>query len=153
MSSNTTSQNPLYQLEAVLDEYLVKKAPFQIPDNGKEAIVKFMPWIILVLMVLALPAILALLGLGAFLTPFAMLGGYAYGINNVIYGVFVLISVILEIIALPGLFAKEEKGWRFLFYSNLVSLIAGIIGGTPINALIFAVISFYILFQIKEKYR
>ncbi len=136
-----------------MDEYLVQKAPFQIPDKGKEAIVKFMPWIIVVLMVLALPVILSLLGLSAILTPFAMLGGYAYGVNNVIFGVITLVSLVLEIMALPGLFAQQERGWRLLFYSTLVSLLAGIAGGTPINALIFTVISFYILFQIKEKYR
>ncbi len=104
-------------------------------------------------MVLALPAVLALLGLGAFLTPFAMMGGYAYGVNNMLFGVITLVSLVLEVMAIPGLFAQQERGWRFLFYSTLVSLVAGIVGGTPINALIFSVLSFYILFQIKEKYR
>lgn len=142
------------QLESVLEEYLVKKAPFQIPDNGKEAIVKFLPWIIVVLMVLALPAIFALIGLSAFLTPFAMMGGgVAYGITNIIFGVLTLVAVVLEAVAIPGLFAKQEKGWRFLFYSNLVSVLAGVFGGSPISAIIFSVLSFYILFQIKEKYR
>ena len=42
-------------LIATLDEYLVKKAPFALPDGVKEFIVRFGPWISLVLLVLSLP--------------------------------------------------------------------------------------------------
>jgi hypothetical protein len=151
MTSKKTSENPLYQLENILEEYLVTKAPFQIPDNGKEAIVKFLPWIIVIFLIPAIGLLFTLLGLTAFLSPFAAFGGY-YAANNLLYVVLSLAAAVLEIIALPGLFKPSEKGWRMLFYSNLVSLIAGIVGGSPIAALVFSILSFYILFQIKEKY-
>ena len=53
-----------------LDFYLVKKAPFQIPDGAREWIVKFGPWITVVLLILTLPILLFALGLGAFFMPF-----------------------------------------------------------------------------------
>ena len=37
-----------------LDFYLVKKAPFQLPDGAKEWIVQFGPWITVVLLILTL---------------------------------------------------------------------------------------------------
>lgn len=151
MASNKTTDNPLYQLENLLEEYLVRKAPFQIPDNGKEIIVKFLPWIIVIFLVPAIGLLFTLLGLTAVTAPFAAMGGYYAG-TNMIYIILSLAAAVLEIIALPGLFKPAEKGWRMLFYSTLVSLVAGLVGGTPVAALIGAVISFYILFQIKEKY-
>lgn len=42
------------QLEDLLTEYLVKKAP-ALPANVKEVIVNFAPWITLILVILALP--------------------------------------------------------------------------------------------------
>ena len=38
----------LSKLESTLEEYLVKKAPYQLPADVKEGIVKFGPWIILI---------------------------------------------------------------------------------------------------------
>src|SRR5437870_2511698 len=37
----------MQQLEQMLDEWLVKKAPFQIPEAGRKAIVQFTPWLTL----------------------------------------------------------------------------------------------------------
>ena len=72
----TSSEQAPKDLIGFLDYYLVKKAPFQIPDNAKEWLVQYGPWITIVVIVLTLPAILALLGLGAVLLPFA---GYGAG--------------------------------------------------------------------------
>ena len=44
----------LKQLEDLLSEYLVKKAP-ALPANIREAIVNFAPWVTLVVLILTLP--------------------------------------------------------------------------------------------------
>ena len=62
----------LKQLEDLLSEYLVKKAP-ALPANIKEAIVNFAPWVTLVVLILTLPVVLAVFGLGAFFAPFSFL--------------------------------------------------------------------------------
>ena len=97
-----------------LDYYLVQKAPFQIPDAGREWIVKFGPWITVVLLVLLLPAVLAVLGMGTMLLPF---GGpvYAYGFGYA--AILLVVNLVLMIAALPGLFARKRSGWSLLFYS------------------------------------
>ncbi len=148
----------LSQLEAILDEYMVQKAPFALPHEVKEFIANVSPYLIIILAIMALPIIFAALGLTAILSPFAMMGGYGYGFSwgfGAIIGLAVsVITVIMEVMAVPGLFKRTAGAWRLLFYASIVSLIgtivsfSGIIGG-----LIGAVIGWYILFQVKELYK
>jgi hypothetical protein len=132
-----------------LDFYLVKKAPFQIPPGGREWIVKFGPWITVVLLVLTLPALLFLLGLGTMLMPFGGVG-YATGFSYV--AIFVIAEVGLMIAALPGLFARKMSGWRLMFYEQLVGFVGSLLSGAIISALVGALIGLYILFQVRTLY-
>jgi hypothetical protein len=56
----------------------VQKAPFQIPQGAREWIVKYGPWITVVLLVLSLPPLLVVPGVGTALVPFGGVG-YAAG--------------------------------------------------------------------------
>ena len=100
-----TANASLSNLETTLNEYFVKKAPFQLPVGVKEFIVSFGPWITLVMLVLSLPIILAAIGLGAILAPFAVLGG-ANAAAFTVGTVFSLATLVLEAMALPGLFKR-----------------------------------------------
>ena len=150
-----TSQAPKDMI-GFLDYYLVKKAPFQIPDGAREWIVKYGPWITVVLLLISLPAIFLLLGIGAFLTPFAGAGygyGYAYGFAYWPSMLGLVAHVVLMGLALPGLFARKMSGWTLMFYAQAVSAIAAILSMSIISGLIGALISFYILFQIRSLYK
>lgn len=143
------------KLEAKLDEYMVTKAPFQIPMNGKEVLVKIAPYLIIIFSVLALPAILALFGITAFLAPVAMVagGGMGWGFFGIVSVVTSVIALVLDVMAIPGLFKRAHSSWRLLFYATIVSLIGGILSMNPIGAVIGAIIGWYILFQVKELYK
>ena len=132
-----------------LDYYFVKKAPFQIPEQGREAIVKWGPWIAVVLIALSLPAILALLGFGASLIPF---GGYYYATGFGLSTIFLIVHFGLMIAALPGLFARKMSGWRLMFYAEVATLVYLLAFYAIVAAIIRALIAFYILFQIRTKY-
>jgi hypothetical protein len=140
-----------------LDYYFVKKAPFQIPQAGREAIVQFGPWIVVVLLVLSLPALLFLLGLGAW-APF---GGYRWGYSDAVgwayaywpWMIGAIVRFVLMAMALPGLFARKMSGWTLVFYAELVSLVTGVLAMNLVGALIGALIAFYILFQIRPLYK
>lgn len=153
-----TKQKAPKDLIGFLDYYLVKNAPFAIPDGAKEWIVKYGPWITVVLMVLMLPVLFAALGLAAMLSPFAMMGGYGYASGFGVTTIFTLAIVVLEIMALPGLFARKMSGWTMLFYAELASLASGLVSAVMysmsglFSTLIGSVIGLYILFQIREKY-
>ena len=148
------------QFAAFLNEYMVKKAPFALPAGAKEFIVKVAPYLVIISAVLCIPIILAAIGLSAFLTPFAMMGGYGYmygggwGISVIISLAVAVISLILEIIAVPGLFKRTKKSWRLVFYASIVSFVGGILSISGIaSAIIGAIIGWYILFQVRELYK
>jgi hypothetical protein len=147
---NTTATDPPKDLIGFLDFYLVAKAPFQIPPGGREAIVKFGPWITVVLLILTLPLLLVALGLGTLFIPF---GGIGYASRLGMLSIFVIVEVGLMIAALPGLFARKMAGWRLLFYSQLVGIVYNLLGGRIVGGLLFGLIALYVLFQIRTLYQ
>ena len=141
---------PPKDLVGFLDFYLVKKAPFQIPPGGKEWIVQYGPWITVVLLVLTLPALLVILGIGTVLVPFA---GVTYGTGFGIVALGLVVQIGLTIAALPGLFARKMAGWNLLFYARIVGLLTSLLSLNIVGGLISALISFYILFQVRMLYK
>lgn len=153
MASNDLKSS-LGQLEDTLNDYLVKRAPFQIPPNGKEAIVNFGPWITLVLLVISVPIIIAALGLTAILSPFAFMGGGVYaGLNFMLGGVVLLVSAILQAVAIPKLMHRQKSGWNLVFYSSLMNILASLLRFDIVGALIGGLLGLYILFQVREYYK
>jgi hypothetical protein len=147
MTTNAT-QAPK-DLVGFLDYYLVEKAPFRIPDNGREWIVRYGPWIALVLMLFSLPALLVALGIGATLMPF---GGVGYATGFTYFAMGAIVQIALTLAALPGLFARKVTGWQLLFYATLVSLVFSLLSGSIVGGIIGAVISLFILFQVRPLY-
>ncbi len=142
----------LKQLDHTLEMYLVKKAPV-LPTGAKDVIVKFSPWIVLILLILALPAVLALIGLGAIIAPFAFMSGINHGNMFVITTILLSISLVLEAMAIPGLFKREKRSWTLMFYSVLVGAISSLLSFNIFNLIIGTLISLYILYQVKSYYK
>lgn len=135
-----------------LDYYLVTKAPFQLPTNVKEWLVKFSPWINLVLLILFLPAILFVLGLGALTIPFSAAVAPAAATGMSLAMIALIVQTVLMAMALPGLFGRRISGWNFAFYSVVFNLIYSLVSANILGGLISAVVSAYFLFQIRSYY-
>ena len=148
---NTPATNePPKDLIGFLDFYLVKKAPFQIPDGGREWIVKFGPWITVVLLILTLPLLLVALGIGAVFVPF---GGVGYATGFGVLTIFVIVEIGLMIAALPGLFARKMAGWRCSSTRSWSASSTTCSVGSIVGGLLFGLIGLYILFQVRALYR
>lgn len=142
----------LKQIEEFFNTYLHKKAPFHLPPNVKEWIVKFGPWITLILMLLALPVILAAVGLSTLFAPAAVMYG-AYRGTFLLGGLISLVAFVMEAAALPGLFKRSQKGWHLVYYAVLVSAVGQLVGGQIVSMIVNVIISMYFLFEIKEYYK
>ncbi len=153
MAKNTDLKSALGRLEDTLETYLVDKAPFSIPTEWKEVIVKFAPWIALILMIIALPAILGVLGLGTILMPFSFLGGLRMGYNYMLSLIFSVVTLVLEAMAIPGLFKRSEKGWKFIYYATLLGAVENVLTFNLGGLVIGSLLSMYILFQVKSYYK
>ncbi|PJE63637.1 chromate transporter [Candidatus Roizmanbacteria bacterium CG10_big_fil_rev_8_21_14_0_10_45_7] len=140
------------KLDDTLQEYLVKKAP-ALPDSVKEVIVSIGPWVMLVLVVMSLPLLLFVFGLGAVVAPFAFLGGITAGTSFGVTMIVSLAALVLEIIALPGLFKRSMGSWRLLYYSVLITAVGNLISFNLGGLIIGTLLSLYILFQVKKLYK
>lgn len=147
MAENSTEAPK--DLVGFLDFYLVKKAPFQIPDNAREWIVKWGPWITVFLLIISLPFLLLALGISAVFLPFS--GVYAPGIAFA--WVFLVVQLGLMVASLPGLFARTAAGWRMAFYARLAGILFGLLSYQIVSALLGGLIGLYILFQIRTLYK
>lgn len=135
-------------LEAELAPYFTTKAPFQFPPEFREGFVKYWPIVSLVLLILALPAILGLFGLGA-------LVGAAGGVNlGIIYTtgvIFSLLTVILRGLALPGLFNRKRQGWVLSYYAQLLTILGSLVSFN-IGGILLGLIFLLLLFQVRNYY-
>jgi len=131
-----------------LNLYFGQKAP-QIPKAGKEIIVKIAPYAAIVGAIITIPAVLALIGLGTYFSRFSY--GYGYG-GFQISAILSAIIIILEIIAIPGLFKRNATGWNFSFYAILVGAVQQLLTMQIAGLIISLVIGLYILFQVRPYY-
>lgn len=151
----------LGDLETKLDDLLVAKAPFQLPANVKEWIVKFSPWITLVLLILLLPAVLAVIGLGAVVGGVATTYGVVVGPLYWLALIVLIVEIGLMAFSIPALLKRQKSGWNLVFYSQLISIAYAVLNwlSSPLDvigllfSLIGVVIGLYILFQIRPLYR
>lgn len=138
------------QIVSSMEDFF-KKFP-QLPANIREVLVQIAPWIALIFGILGVVA-----GLGAIgVSPVAVMGGVGNSMFLLVSGVLTIVSSVLMLMAFPKLQKHQYAGWRFLFWSEVVSVVASLLGITAasiIGAVIGALIGFYLLFQIKSYYK
>ncbi len=151
-TKQTTISDTLKTLEIEIEKLALNKSLPSLPDNVKELIVKLAPWFAVISMLMLAPLILGALGISALALPFSYLGGLHMGFSYTVSLVFSFGMIVLEIMAIPGLFKRQESAWRLMFYSTLLSLIQQLLSFNLGGLLIGGAISLYLLFQVKAKY-
>jgi hypothetical protein len=145
------------QLDKFFEDLFLKKIGFQLPANVKEVIVKIAPWLTIIGVVVSLPAILGLFGMGSVVTSMAAVYGVNIG-GRYYLGIAVLVvQLVLMAMAIPGLMKREIKGWRLIYYSALVSAVYGIVSTLNIGGIIWSLlgsaIGLYFIYQVKSYYK
>lgn len=144
MAQSKKSHNDLIPM---MEEWF-KKAP-ALPTNAKEILVKITPWIALIFGILGVLA-----GLGAVgLSPVVMFGGVKNSMMVLLGGVLTVVSSGMMVMAFPKLKVSKLQGWNLLFWSTVVSLVSSLVVGAIVSAVIWGVVEFYLLFQIRSYYK
>lgn len=145
------------QLEKFFEDLFTKKIAWQIPAKGKEFIVQVAPWVVIIIAVLSIPAVLTIFGLGSIFGSLALSLGVSMGFRYYLGIAILVIQIILMFMAFSGLKDRKIKGWRYIFYSDLVSGVYGLVSaynvGGAIWSLLGTAIGLYILFQVKSYYK
>jgi hypothetical protein len=84
-----------------------------------------------------------------------MMGGYGYGwgTSMMITLATTIVVLVLEVMAVQGLFKRTHAAWRIMFYVSLVQLVGGVLAMNLVGAIIGAIIGWYVLFQMKDMYK
>ena len=160
-------------LENKLNELFVKNLP-ALPKGGKDFLVKFLPYINLILGVIVLFSVLNLWRwanatndlINNLNTLSETYGGAtitaADRLGPVIWLALVTLTIqaVLYIASYPGAKARKKSGWNFMFYALLVNVAYGIVMvfsaygglGSLFGSLIGTSIGLYLLFQIRASY-
>ena len=139
-------------LEKTLEKYFLDKAP-ALPEDLQRLIVQYGPYVLLVFVIIAGINLISLFGYkSSVLNPFGFLGGYNVGGWYQLYLVTTAIILVLEALALPGLFHRKMQGWRYMYYAALVALVQSIITFNIAAVIVGSGLTFYILYQIKKHY-
>lgn len=146
-------QGSMDQLETFFDTYLHKKAPFQLPPHIKELIVKFSPYISLILALLALPLVLAAFGLGVALAPMLILASASLGMAYYAQVALTAVTLVMDIVAFAPLQKRHLSGWKLMYYAALLQALANVLAINPIGLVLGLIISMYFLFQVREYYK
>ena len=144
------------EIDRLSTEYFVNKAPFAIPEGWKETIITIMAVFNVIGLIILVPALLVLIGLGAVVAPFAAVGGNAnLSLNGIgiVTTLFTIVSFVLMILAAPGLFKREKKAWTYSFYNVLVGVVSNIVTFNVGGLIIGTIINLYVLFQLKSNFK
>ena len=137
--SSQTAATPGW-LSALLDEFLVSKAPIQIPGKVRHLMAKFGHWLVMGLMVLVLPGQLISLGMRAAMLPFASMAGSDSSLRLAFALAMLLFLIVILILALPGLQGRKVIGWQLLMLGNGINLVYGLLTGGIVGPVLGALI-------------
>ena len=137
-------------LQSFLQLYLVDKSPITLPEGLKEFLVKAAPIFAIIGVIVSLPVILAAVGLSFITLPIDAIArtGFTYYFNII----YALVAFVFELILIPELFKRTKKAWTIMFYFTLVNAILSLISFNLGGLIIGSLISFYFLFQLRDKY-
>lgn len=124
-----------------------KKAP-ELPANAKEVLVTLTPWLALFFGVLGILAGFSAVGI----SPVALFGGIRSSAMMIVSGVLTIVASVMLLMAYPKTKERKIEGWRLLFWSAVVSVISSFVVGAVVSSLLWGLIEFYLLFEIKSYY-
>lgn len=145
------NKNSGAQLQEMLEDWF-KKLP-DLPSSAVDALYSVTPWIALVFGVIGVLGAISGFGALTFLAPFAAMGGASsyYGLG-IISTLGWLVASVFMLLAFTGLKAGKIGGWNMLFWSEVVSVVSSLVA-INLGSVVGAAIGFYLLFQIKPKYK
>jgi hypothetical protein len=148
--TNADLSSLLAQLTNFFEDIFLKKAP-GMPVAVKEILVKYGPYITILMLVLSIPTVLFILGVGAALTPYGYAARAGLGFSFAV--IFLVVSMVMQGLSVSGLLARKMSGWNWVYWSVLVNIIYSVLSLNIVGGLISAVLGLWVLFQIREYYR
>lgn len=169
--TNQTKESLLKSAHGFESQLLPFFAKFpHIPEGGRKVIAEIVPWLALIFGILG---ILGLLSAGVITTLLAiptLFTGSMWVIVSFITILLSLFAVVLQLMAVNPLRAKMKKGWNYIFYGFLISVISTLVsvvaammsvsmyaGAGVVSSLVSSALGFliggWLLFEIRDHFK
>ena len=139
-------------LEKELEPIFLGKFP-AFPEEVKEFLVKYGPYLMLVGAIIGAFGLLAAFGIGGAAVG---LGAAAYAFGSTVQfwiGLAITsVQIVLYFMAFAPLRERKKEGWKLLYYALLLGLLGSLIQLSLLGLLIGGLLGFWVLFQIRDKY-
>ena len=135
-------------LEKELEPIFLGKFP-DFPEEVKEFLVKYGPYLMLIGALMGLLGILTALGIGTVAMAFVPYSSAPVFWLGIVLSALVLV---MYLVAFTPLRDRRIQGWRILYYALLLNLLGSLIQLNILSLLIGGAIGFWVLFQIRSKY-
>lgn len=143
------AKKTLSDLEKRLGQ-IFKNAP-NLPSDIKDLIVDYGPYLALIGGIMGLlSGFVFKLYTGVFSPTYALTGLFLW--NYYLQTILNLVASVIMIVSFKPLKEKEYRGWQMLFYLTLIYAVFAIFS-LSLAGLVGVILSFYLLFQIRGKYR
>lgn len=148
----------------------IYKGTPKLSNSAKESLAKAWPWLALIFGVLQLWAAWALYELLRVVDRVATFYGVYVNQTSVYSGkdkffiylslIALVIDAVILLMAYPKLKKRQKSGWNLIFLGAVLNALYGVFNlfvsgrgvGSLLGALIGTAITFYLLYQVKEKY-
>lgn len=120
-----------------------------LPEGGKKFLVTVAPWLSLFFGILTLVASVGMV----IISPLILLSG---NIALLISIILAICTAVLSILAFDPLRKMEKKGWNFIFYTLILSVVStfiGLIFAGLFGRFVWIFIEAYLLFEIRNMYK
>lgn len=129
--------------ERWLEEQLAK-VPASLPAGWDENIVRAAPWLALAFAPVQAFSLLALFGVTALS---ALLG--SFDLVGLVLG---CATFVCDVLAIPGLFKRTQKGWAFMLYANVLVALDGLLMFNLFTVALSTLVV-WLTVQVKPHYR
>jgi hypothetical protein len=131
-------------IEQAVEQVLGPNGKLVLPERHQLSFVRFLPWIALAFLPIHFIGLLVLLGVTAVATVF--------GSGSIMSALLSAAVLVLDVIALPGLFKRTRRGWEFFTYAATLGAISNLLGLSLFGLLMSAAV-LWLAFQVKYQYR
>lgn len=123
-----------------------------MPKGGREFFVMILPWFALIFGILGVLGAISSFGLFSYFSPYMYLGGADAVGRGMITVVLSVVSSVLLLMAFSGLNKRKERGWKFIYFSEVVALVSNLVMFSVFGVLL-TLVGFYILYQVRSYYK
>ena len=127
-----------------------------MPGAWRNLLVTILPWLSLIFGALGIIGFLGAQGLAIILSPILTLSYGIKGITILLGLVIGLATSVLSVLAFKPLQAHSKRGWDYIFYGlilSVISLVMSLLFVTAnVSSLVFIAIGAYLLFEVRERY-